>query len=119
MIDQDKIAVILANQCYEQTHGEWEPSVAQSLEMVNSILQELPKLIPKLVWSGFKSGSYEICVHEGGSADLFCHSERDEDGEPEMLICGFLTLVSLDDFKAKADKHNVDTIMAGLGIALT
>jgi hypothetical protein len=33
-----------------------------------------------------------------------------------MLKGGYLTLVSLDDFKAIADKDNVDTIMTALGI---
>lgn len=41
MIDQDKIAFILAKQCYEQTQGEWEPSMGQSHDMVDAILQEL------------------------------------------------------------------------------
>jgi len=59
-----------------------------------------------LVWDGFKSGAYEIVVHEGGIADLFCHAVRDEDNEPELVKGGYLTLVSMDDLKATAQAHH-------------
>jgi hypothetical protein len=109
MITQEEIADII------YTHVSSMGEVSGIEDAADAILDALPNLIPKLVWTGFKSGPYEICVHEGGIADLFCHGERDEDGEPEMLKGGYLTLVSIDDFKAIADKHNVDTIMTGLG----
>ena len=57
-----------------------------------------------LEWEGYNSGPYEIRVRRG-IADLFNHGLRDEDGDPEHLKGGYLTLISLDDLKGIAQAH--------------
>ena len=56
-----------------------------------------------LVWHGFVSGAYRIEVLDGGIANLWFHDAREvEAGEPELLMGGYLTLVSIDDLKSAA-----------------
>jgi len=61
---------------------------------------------PDLVWDGFQSGPYKIDVEAGGLAHLYYHGNFDEDGDPEYLQGGYLTLISIDEFKAIANKHD-------------
>ena len=105
---RDKIAEIVQSNCMEnKEEGYWDAAY--------EILAALPGMIPDLVWDGFKSGAYEIIVHEGGIADLFCHAERDEDNEPEFIKGGYLTLVSMDDLKAAANAHHRAKLIKAMG----
>lgn len=70
--------------------------------------------VKPLVWEGFVSGSYEITVKEGGIANLHNHGSRDEDGEPDYLQGGYLTLVSLDDLKATAQADYETRILSAI-----
>lgn len=74
--------------------------------------------VKPLVWEGFISGSYRIEVEKGGIARLLYYSAAifDEE-EPEQILGGYLTLVSMDDLKAAAQSHHEARILAALEVS--
>lgn len=72
-----------------------------------------PKVKP-LVWQGLSSGPYEIVITDGGVGHLYNYANRDEDNEPEYMHGGFLTLISIDQFKAAAQADYERRILAAL-----
>ncbi|MCP3653596.1 MAG: hypothetical protein GY766_01675 [Herbaspirillum sp.] len=70
--------------------------------------------VKPLVWDGLKSGPYVITIHERGIADLHNYAEPDEDGYPERMKGGYLTLVSIDDLKAAAQADYETRIRSAL-----
>lgn len=70
--------------------------------------------VKSLEWVGLRSGPYFIEIHEGGMAELYNNSNRDEDGEIEPMKAGYLTLVSLDDLKAAAQADYEARVLSSL-----
>ena len=66
-----------------------------------------------LVWDGFRAGPYWIEVEADGIAHLFCDYDRTDEGV-EPIKGGFLTLVSLDDLKAAAQRDYETRILSAL-----
>lgn len=64
--------------------------------------------VKPLVWHGFEAGPYEIQIEKGGMAHLIYHGSSEE----EVLKGGYLSLVSMDEFKADAQEHHESFIMA-------
>ena len=67
--------------------------------------------VKPLEWDGFRSGAYEIYVQEGGIANLLYHFGGEE---PEYVKGGYLTLVSMDDLKAAAQKHHEEFVLSAI-----
>jgi hypothetical protein len=69
--------------------------------------------VKPLEWDGLVSGPYEIVLDASVSghctmADLYFYGNRDEDGEPEHLRGGYVTLISIDELKEVAQKHHAE-----------
>jgi hypothetical protein len=104
---RDLIAEIVSSGYMHHTH---------TIEIATTILSVLTNRIPDLEWEGFSSGPYKIEIHEGGIADLFFYGNSDEEDFPEMLMGGYLSLISMDDLKNKAQKHHTDILTKALGL---
>lgn len=107
---REKIADIVR----DPIHGQYACDI--SCATADDIIAALPECVPDLVWDGFNSGSYEIVVTAGGVGHLYYFGNRDEENEPEYLQGGFLTLISIDQFKVIANTHNRNTIMKAMGV---
>jgi hypothetical protein len=104
---RDKIAEIIDR---HTGYTVWQDILNEAAE---EIIAALSGMIAPLVWDGFNSGPYRIDVYQGGIADLwFCGKALDSDEEHELLMGGYLTLVSIDDLKQEANAHRCAQIMA-------
>jgi hypothetical protein len=118
---RDKIAeIIMADQVqllkdYDfscETYNNDPDNRNYALGVADAILAALPDMIRPLIWDGFHSGPYKIHVHEGGRVDLlFCGKAIDPYETHELLMGGYLTLVSIDDLKHEANTHHRAAIM--------
>jgi len=68
--------------------------------------------VKDLEWDGLVSGPYQIEVKEVGTAYLSYYGNRDEDGDPECLGGGYLTLVSTNDLKSAANDHHKEMVQS-------
>lgn len=92
--------------------------VDDEADIADAIIAALPGMVEPLVWDGLISGSYEITVLDGGIAGVHYHGNRDEDGDPEYLRGGYLTLVSMDDLRKCANTHHRKQVMKSFGVEL-
>ena len=100
--------------------GWWDDALGSTqyphtVKYVRADLAQPCASVKKLVWEGLVSGPYEI-ISERDMADLYCYAVRDEDGQPELLKGGYLTLISIDQLKNVANDHNERRISEALNI---
>lgn len=92
----------------------FEPDLADAAARI-AALPAVTVGVKPLVWDGFVSGCYRIEIKEGGIANLWRYSaEMVENEEPDLICGGYLTLISMDELKAKADADHAARIRAAL-----
>ncbi len=113
MTDQDIDQVIKQAIDPSASHHARVSLIPMLVAAIRADLSPQPKVKP-LVWEGLVSGPYEIIMTADGTADLYNYGSRDEDGEPEFMQGGYLTLISIDGFKAIAQADHDSRILSAL-----